>query len=252
MRRIKKGLILALILASAPVAHPVRAQLVDCGASYGDGFKILLDDIANENNPADMDWLLFQLNSEMMALEAEENVQAVRCAGRKPADTSFNTQVVDQLFTRDVLLEVWGIVSNNQARVSYALIPLLRTHEAGDPRGTVVTAPRPRTRSYLRPTELKAYATLGMALKHLTIAKVALPGEGRNQHLDAAVKYFCHAEALFRLDSSLADVVNRSLHDYALARAYESERIATNDAAYHGTLRILPVSSPKQACGGGQ
>jgi len=144
------SVLLGLILGALVIAMPRIAISQDMGSCRGiddaRGEKVVLSkftysgDRAGEWSPKKLSELFyFEIESRLKAVligpkKGERQLRLptiVLCINRQPSldGTDFTPRVVDELNTRDVLLEVWGSISSRgtakvDAWLAYALIPV--------------------------------------------------------------------------------------------------------------------------------
>lgn len=244
--------VLTIVSASA-----VRAQIVACPGVSEPGLKVLLDDIgdvaAASASPL-MQPLRFRVEANLQQLKAETGLQltVVRCARRRPQDPSeFQRQLVRDLNTQKVVLEVWGSTTQvtegegapyHEASIGYLLVPIrFYEFDTGNPPGAFVVSRRTRMigsademlKLLDQAGELAAYTAITAGTRAL-----------KAREYDVARTQLCKAELLLKDVADVGtDSTRTALRTYAGRLAGETVDQARKDGAYHGVLKALPIST---------
>lgn len=140
-----------LFAFASVVSFSAHAQFRDCQAVSGVGYKVYLDEPSYGGkafaSQADlrtfMDRLSYMFENERERLKQEtetEQLSFLPCYGRKPKGKGdFTKTVVDGLYTRNVVLEMWGILNPKsgtggvvgEARIQYVIVPVRFRHFKG-------------------------------------------------------------------------------------------------------------------------
>jgi hypothetical protein len=246
--------VVALLWLCPPAAG---AQMVACAGVAEQGFKVLLSDIsevgASSASPL-MQPLIHRVtaNLEQLQVETGLSLKVIRCPKRRPNDPSdFRRPIVQQLNSRQVVLEIWGTTTQatdpggelyHEASIGYALIPV-RLHEldAQEPPGAFMV-PR-RTKSVSSVDELLLLVDQAGELAAYTAASAGARLL-RVPDYDQARLHLCRAEALllrFLDDGSRPG--DQALLAYVQQLAGETVELARKDPQYQGALKDLPLDT---------
>lgn len=142
---------LFLFAFTSGIPFSAHAQLRDCQGVSGVRYKVHLDEpshggkafASKKDLRTFMDRLSFMFENERERLKHEtetEQLSFLPCYGRKPkGKADFTRRVVDGLYTRNIVLEMWGILSPisgtggvvGEARVQYVIVPVRFQHFEG-------------------------------------------------------------------------------------------------------------------------
>jgi hypothetical protein len=254
--RVLAGAVGALVLPTL-----ASAQAVCTDINNVPGFKIVLDDIQFAATPPDdqkvlMRLLISQLGSRLEDLPdpAPSRYHLVPCPGRTPVgEASFPPLTVRDLVTRDVLLEVWGDVfrpsgGRQLVAMNYVMMPLPR--DTVNPflqrqyERKVVSSPDEVVEWLAGFDEIGAYATVGRAIR-------MIDSQGAPAYDSAKADLARAAEALRRTYGARPVGAQKQLLDYVDAQQCALLQRARSDAAYKGTMRLLPQPTVDRTCAPG-
>jgi hypothetical protein len=251
---------LVCVLAVLSLAGPVSADLTRCtGIGTSAPFKIALDDIVSAGAAADqgalLDRLVFKLRGELDAaiqesgLTADIQYDVFPCPNRRPQSSDFESELIQQLNTSNVLLEVFGSVSTIQGRaagalITFAVIPVRfygADHTPGVytveyPRRTAATANRQIVDLFAKEWEPKVFLNVALGVKLMKLKKHELAAR-------------CFRQANFVL-SKMTGQDMASLKKFVCDQTLENARATPNGAA----LAALSFGTQGGGCvvGGGQ
>lgn len=251
----------AVALGALVTPVEASAQAVCADINNVPGFKIVLDDIQFASTPADdqkvlMRLLISQLGSRLEDLPdpAPVRYHLVPCPGRTPVgEASFPPMTVRDLVTRDVLLEVWGDVfrpsgGKQLVAMNYVMMPLPR--DTVNPfvqrqyERKVVSSPDEVVEWLAGFDEISAYATVGRAIR-------VIDSQGAPAYDSAKADLSNADQALRRAYGPRPVGAQKQLLEYVEAQQCALLQRARSDAAYKGTMRLLPQSTVDRACASG-
>jgi hypothetical protein len=130
LKRFRPFLFMALLPCLALEAR--AGDLASCrGLDNTDGYKVLLDDLSIAPASADlrqqMERLQFRLEGELQSLKQETGtaITVIWCEGRRPrGKTDFSNDLIELLRIKRVVLEIWVSVYDQEALVSFLMIPV--------------------------------------------------------------------------------------------------------------------------------
>ncbi|MEO6280986.1 hypothetical protein [Roseateles sp.] len=263
----------ALLFALTLLYAPAQAAVVSCAAAPG-RFTVLLSEPGGDAMPDRaaterfLNKLQFQLDQERDERWINPNATPVAfkaCPKRVPAldGSEFSPELVEQLHSQRVLMEVWGVVEREggvaggplSAQINYLLVPLrfaanqseivpsglqrLRYPEAG-------AAPtQDAVQLISKPLDLDAFIASALGLKLL-----------REHAFEPAHANLCRASGLLgamlkRPLTGRSKTELTALHDFVLSSAGRVLREALADPAYPRT-GLLRLQLPAQPCAGGE
>lgn len=253
--------VVAAALGAFVVPALASAQAVCTDINNVPGFKIVLDDIQFAAAPADdqkilMRLLISQLGSRLEDLPdpAPSRYHLVPCPGRTPVgEASFPPLTVRDLVTRDVLLEVWGDVfrpsgGKQLVAMNYVMMPLPR--DTMNPflqrqyERKIVSSPDEVVEWLAGFDEISAYASVGRAIR-------VIDAQGAPGYDSAKADFATAAQGLRRAYGANPVGAQKQLLEYVDAQQCALLRRARSDAAYKGTMRLLPQSTVDRTCASG-
>jgi len=275
--RIFRKTVLALMLLLWAGLPPVQADPPPCAEiskSYDD--KLVVSDITGVPAPTsgfDRRDVKSALNMKLEALEKdlEDVVKFVFCTNRTPSgESDYQSKLSETLNDYNVVMEVWGEANENEAVISYLVVPLRHyEHFIGSNdeltgflevfylRGSANTDLAALFRDA---PEAQALASVALGLKYLKRASAAIDPNQITYNFNYAREFFCRAVGI--LDqirpsegrSGLEPEDWQRLFAYAKASAYKCAQLALDDPRYFGTLRDLDQKRLKDCgcCPGGE
>jgi hypothetical protein len=249
---------------------PAECAIQDCrGISTEVGYKVLVDEISYLSNtpvsPVEArmfaERIKFGVNGALnqLKLEAGPQVKVVACKDRKPDVADFDLSLVKNLNSRQVVLELWGIVgpsldakgiSQNEAYINYALIPVRLNELSSEELGQ---APGIYEIQYLKKSsggsseipdiltqapELSAYAAIGLGINHL-----------KQLNYDNAYGCLCQGiSILTRAQAGEPGSPNKPLLDYAGNLVRETIRKARQDSSRRTGVGEFSDEQAKTPC----
>lgn len=251
----RPGVLLAAMFLLLALPPPdAAAQLVRCSAVDEPGYKILLDDIVVEGGTGTLPMLetlkgRLAQNLEQLSVETGLPITVYRCRQRRPPDASvFRRPQVEQLYARQVVLEIWGTTGEvkddtgdtyHEAQIGYVLIPVrLRSFTSGDPSGALTVQRRADAltidalvRLVDQANAVPAYALLSAGTRLM-----------RESEFEAARTHLCRAASLLLQGTPSAG--DKALA--AFAREEAEQALRQLKAASPELATLLP----SDACGG--
>lgn len=248
---------------------PAHAVMTPCGnIEYADGYKILLDkpsyteDVFRTDSDFKvyMDRLRFKLGTKIESIELEEETAAmnvIQCdSSRQPQRSDFDEDIVEELNSDDVILEVWGSlnasrddaghITKRSALIEYTVVPVrfyefFKSSDRQLPGIYSVEYPKSRNESISDSVDLldtamefNAYAAIGLGIKSM-----------KANNFELALKYLCKADVL--LSDALSEQLNeprsnkeKKLIKYVRDSAKKTVMYAKSDTSYTGALKLFP------------
>jgi hypothetical protein len=249
---------------------PAECDIQDCkGISTEVGYKVLVDEISYLSNaPFDKAQaelfaarVRFGVNGALnqLKLEAGPQVKVVACKDRKPEAADFDLPLVKNLNSKQVVLELWGVVgpgvdakgmAQHEAYINYAVIPVrlneLSTGELGQAPGIYEIQYRQKSSGgssvvpdiLTQAPELSAYAAIGLGINHL-----------KQQNYDNAYGCLCQGiSILTRAQAGEPGSPNKPLLDYAGSLVRETIRKARQDPSRRTGVGEFSDEQAKTPC----